>query len=48
MNVELSSKLAQVIEQIPKDVLYVFLCDYAQEHEELAGKQSIFTVLRMN
>ena len=33
---ELSSKLVQIIEQIPKDVLYDFLCDYAQEHEELA------------
>lgn len=36
MNAELSSKLSQVIEQIPKDVLYDFLCDYAQSHEELA------------
>ena len=36
MKTELSSKLAQVIEQIPKDVLYDFLCNYAQEHEELA------------
>ena len=26
----------QVIEQVPKDVLYDFLCSYAQEHEELA------------
>ena len=33
---DLSSKLAQVIEQIPKDVLYDFCCSYAQEHEELA------------
>lgn len=33
---DLSSKLSQVIEQIPKDVLYGFLCSYAQEHEELA------------
>ena len=32
----MSSKLTQVIEQIPKDVLYDFLCSYAQEHEELA------------
>lgn len=32
----MSSKLAQVIEQVPKDVLYDFLCSYAQEHEELA------------
>ena len=30
------SKLLQVIEQIPKDVLYDFCCSYAQEHEELA------------
>ena len=36
MNAELPSKLAQVIEQIPKDVLYDFCCSYAQEHEELA------------
>ena len=36
MKAELSSKLAQVIEQIPKDVLYDFLCSYAEEHEELA------------
>ena len=36
MNTDLSSKLAQVIEQIPKDVLYGFLCEYAQSHEELA------------
>ena len=36
MNTDLSSKLTQVIEQIPKDVLYDFLCYYAQEHEELA------------
>ena len=35
-NNDLSSKLAQVIEQIPKDVLYDFCCSYAQEHEELA------------
>lgn len=33
---DLSSKLMQVIEQIPKDVLYDFCCSYAQEHEELA------------
>jgi len=33
---DLSSKLVQVIEQIPKDVLYDFCCSYAQEHEELA------------
>ena len=32
----MSSKLMQVIEQIPKDVLYDFCCSYAQEHEELA------------
>ena len=36
MKAELSSKLAQVIEQVPKDVLYDFCCSYAQEHEELA------------
>ena len=36
MNADLSSKLAQVIEQVPKDVLYDFLCDYAQSHEEQA------------
>ena len=36
MNIDLSSKLAQVIEQVPKDVLYDYLCSYAQEHEELA------------
>ena len=36
MNTDLSFKLTQVIEQIPKDVLYDFLCYYAQEHEELA------------
>ena len=30
---DLSSKLAQVIEQIPKDVLYDFCCSYAQEHD---------------
>lgn len=29
------AKLTEVIEQIPKDVLYGFLCSYAQEHEEL-------------
>ena len=28
---DLSSKLAKVIEQIPKDVLYDFCCSYAQE-----------------
>ena len=33
---DLSSKLAQVIEQVPKDVLYDFCCSYAQSHEELA------------
>ena len=33
---DLSSKLTQVIEQVPKDVLYDFCCSYAQEHEELA------------
>ncbi len=36
MRDDLVSKLSQVIEQIPKDVLYDFLCSYAQEHEELA------------
>lgn len=33
---DLSSKLAQVIEQIPRDVLYDFCCSYAESHEELA------------
>ena len=33
---DLASKLSQVIEQIPKDMLYDFLCSYAHEHEELA------------
>jgi len=33
---DLSSKLTQVIKQTPKDVLYAFLCSYAQSHEELA------------
>ena len=33
---DLSSKLTQVIKRIPKDVLYDFLCSYAQSHEELA------------
>ena len=36
MNADLSFKLTQVIEQIPKDVLYDFLFFYAQSHEELA------------
>ena len=36
MNADLSSKLTKVIEQIPKDVLYDFLCFYAQSHETLA------------
>ena len=36
MKADLLSKLLQVIEQIPKDVLYDFYCSYAQEHEELA------------
>ena len=36
MKTDLTSKLTQVIEQIPKDVLYDFLCEYAQSHEELA------------
>lgn len=33
---DLSSKLSQVMEQIPRDVLYDFLCSYAQSHEDLA------------
>ena len=33
---DLSSKLAQVIELIPRDVLYDFCCSYAESHEELA------------
>lgn len=40
---DLASKLTQVIEQIPKEVLYDFLCSYAQSHDELAmvlGKPS--------
>ena len=36
MHKGLLSKLAQVIEQIPKDVLYDFCCSYAESHEELA------------
>ena len=36
MNTDLLSKLTQIIEQIPRDVLYDFLCEYAQSHEELA------------
>ncbi len=36
MNADLSSKLSQVIEQVPKDELYDFVCDYAWSHEELA------------
>ena len=36
MNIDLSSQLSHVLEQIPKEVLYDFLCDYAQSHEELA------------
>ncbi len=36
MNKNLSSKLSQVIEQVPKDELYDFVCDYAWSHEELA------------
>ena len=31
MKADLLSKLLQVIEQIPKDVLYDFCCSYAQE-----------------
>jgi hypothetical protein len=33
---DLSSKLAKVIEQIPKDVLYDFCCSYAQS--EIRGR----------
>ena len=33
---DLASKLTQVIEQNPKDVLYDFFCSYAQEHKDLA------------
>lgn len=36
MNTDLSLKLTQVIEQIPRDVLYDFFCEYAQSHDELA------------
>ena len=36
MKADSASKLSQVIKQIPKDVLYDFICDYAQSHEELA------------
>jgi len=36
MNADLYSKLTEVIEQVPRDVLYDFCCSYAQEHEELA------------
>lgn len=36
MATDLPSKLKQVIEQIPKDVLYDFVCSYAQSHEDLA------------
>ena len=36
MNIDLSSKFSQVMEQNPREVLYDFLCDYAQSHEELA------------
>ena len=32
MRSESVSKLLQVIEQIPKDVLYDFLCSYARAH----------------
>lgn len=34
MNVDLNSKLAEVIEQVPRDVLYDFCCSYAEEREE--------------
>lgn len=44
MKAELSTKLAQVIEQIPRDVLYDFCCSYAESHEELAtGGRYCFT-----
>ena len=33
---DLAFKLAQAIEQIPKNVLYGFFCDYAQSHDEQA------------
>ena len=33
---DLSFKLAQVIEQIPRDVLYDLRCSYAESHEEPA------------
>ena len=33
---DLSTKLSQIIEQVPKDVLYDFCCSYAETHEELA------------
>ena len=47
MNADLPSKLSQVIEQIPKDVLYDFLCSYALPHEGLAiGELSLQTYLR--
>ena len=36
---DLSAKLAQVIEQIPKDVLYDFCCSYAQEHPNKAFRR---------
>ena len=36
---DLSSKLTQVIEQIPKDVLYDFCCSYAQEHPNKAFRR---------
>ena len=36
MNTDLSSKLAQVIEQIPKDVLYGFLCEYGTQIAQMA------------
>ena len=33
MTTDLSSKLKQVIEQIPKEMLYDFVCSYAHSHE---------------
>ena len=36
---DLSSKLTQVIEQIPKDVFYDFCCSYAQENPNKAFRR---------
>ena len=41
---DLSSKLAQVIEQIPRDVLCDFCCSYAESHEELAMASQIMVI----